>query len=75
MLDACESERCRDDCREQIYSCIDSCPCYKDCPNGCTKDCQSSICTCLSVKDNQQWNRCVDMNGSNLGGFSKTRRD
>ena len=50
MRKACKSETCRDDCREQIYTCIDSCPCYKNCPSGCTDDCLSSICTCSILR-------------------------
>lgn len=50
LLKTYKSEICRDDCREQVYTCIDSCPCYKNCPNGCSDDCLSSICTCSILR-------------------------
>ena len=72
--DSCESAGCERECLStytrknellillfyELIGCYDACPCFSDCPLGCT-DCSNSICTCVSPQENNSlYKQCID---------------
>merc|ERR1711935_1139757 len=65
-----EKSKCRDgcdvddavcafECSLELDNCIQSCPCFSQCPDGCS-DCTNSICVCAHPDDNPDYVNCVD---------------
>ena len=44
-LGSCDSFSCDFDCGRKLENCIDLCPCFSGCPNGCL-DCDNQVCFC-----------------------------
>ena len=54
-----DDDMCDYECAKQGDQCIDSCPCFSDCPNGCD-DCSNSICACSNPDQNPDYIICSD---------------
>ena len=79
-------EICHSECSVQGDQCIDSCPCYSDCPDGCD-DCSNSICTCSTPDEDPDYLFCsnlvemlyleciVDCSSGNVECLSNCARD
>jgi len=64
-----EKSKCRDGCDEsdsvcafecslEMDQCIQSCPCFSECLDGCS-DCANSMCVCAHPNDNPDYVHCV----------------
>ena len=55
---SCDTDAiCRYECSVNGDQCIDSCPCFSDCPAGCDK-CSNSICACFTLDQNLDYLIC-----------------
>ena len=70
MRDHNENSQCRHDCESdaicdflcsvQLDQCIQSCPCFSQCPGGCADDCQNAICACAYPDEDPNYLICSE---------------
>ncbi|CAG5104020.1 Oidioi.mRNA.OKI2018_I69.chr1.g1053.t1.cds [Oikopleura dioica] len=69
--DACSESSCERTCLIEYTGCYADCPCYDNCPDGCT-DCPHSICTCKEPQTNNKfYQQCLDERSDELSACLK----
>ena len=53
----CSDDYCEFECGQQLPICVDSCPCYSNCPGGC-ESCESDFCPCGNLDTNLDYQQC-----------------
>lgn len=48
---------CEFECGEELIECINACPCYQNCPSGCS-ECESDFCPCTDPESNVDYVEC-----------------
>ena len=59
-LEKCYGLACEHDCSMDLVVCMESCPCMKDCPNGCDDYCMDARCVCGIPEENVDFVRCFE---------------
>ena len=69
-VNKCDNQKseCRDNCEDnplcdfecsvELDACIQSCPCFFECLDGCV-DCPNAVCTCADPHQNDDYISCV----------------
>ena len=55
----CSSSLCNSECNHYFEFCVDSCPCRKNCPSGCS-DCVSEFCRCSDPQNDPDYIECEE---------------
>ena len=56
-VNRCDEIDCQFDCGQSLQSCLDACPCFANCPDGC-KGCPNSVCQCADLENNLDYVEC-----------------